>query len=62
MPLLLFLVVSTLLALGGSSGTLALDTTRTATTVGRGEREIDVFLRVESDDKGRYIDNLLANA
>jgi hypothetical protein len=60
-PLLLFLVGSTLLALGSGGGTLALDATRTATTVGGGYREVDVFLGVESDDEGRHVDDLLAN-
>ena len=60
-PLLFFLFVSTLLALGSSGSTLALDTTRTATTVGGGERKVDVFLGVESDNEGRHVDDLLSN-
>lgn len=59
--LLLFLVVSAFLAFGGGGGTLALDTTRAPTTVRRGEREVDVFLGIESDDEGRHVNNLLAN-
>ena len=59
--LLLFLV-ATLLLLGGSGSALALDTTGAATAVWRGEREVDVLLRVETDDKGGHVDNLPANA
>ena len=62
MRLLLLLFVSTLLALGGSGSTLALDTTGAATTIGRLERKVDVFLGVESDNEGRDVDDLLANA
>jgi hypothetical protein len=59
--LLLFLVISTLLALGSGSGTLALDTTSASTTVWRGEREVDVFLGIKSDDEGGHVDDLFAN-
>jgi hypothetical protein len=59
--LLLFLVTSTLLALGGSSSTLALHTTGATTTEGRGEREVDVFLGIKSDNERGHIDDLLAN-
>ena len=62
MRLLFLLLVSTLLAFGSSSSTLALDTTGAATTIGRGERKVDVFLGVESDYEGRNVDDLLANA
>ena len=59
--LLFFFLVSTLLTLGGSGGTLALDTSRAATTIGRFERKVDVFLGVESDNEGGDVDDLLAN-
>jgi len=59
--LLLLLLVSTFLALGGSSGPLALDTSGATTTVGGGEREVDVFLGVKSDNERGYVDDLLAN-
>ena len=59
--LLFFLIVSTLFPLGSSGSTLALDTTRTASTVRRGKSEIDVFLRVKTDDKGWNVDNLFSN-
>jgi hypothetical protein len=49
--LLLVFLVATLFLLGGSSSTLALDATRTASTIWRGESEIDVLLRVETNDK-----------
>ena len=49
--LLLVLVVATLLLLGSSSHALALDTASAATTVGRGERKVDVFLGVQTDDE-----------
>lgn len=61
MSLLFLLFVSTLLALCGSSGPLALDTTGATTTVGGGEREVDVFLGIKSDNEGGHIDDLLAN-
>ena len=60
--LLLVLVVAALLLLGCGSHALALDTTRAASTVWRSEGEVDVLLRVETDDEGRNVDNLLANA
>ena len=59
--LLFFLIVSTLLAFGGGGGTLTLDTTGAATTVRRGEREVNVFLGIKSDNERGYIDDLLAN-
>ena len=59
--LLLFLVASTLLAFGSGSGTLALNATGASTTVWRGEGEVNVFLRIESNDEGRDVDDLLAN-
>ena len=60
--LLLFLVTTLLVttALGGT-GLLALDTSRTATAVGRGESEVDVLLGVETDHVGGNVDDLLAD-
>jgi hypothetical protein len=59
---LLFLVLITLLLLlGSSSSTLALDTTGAASSIGRSEREVDVLLRVETNNEGWDIDDLLAD-
>ena len=60
--LLLVLLVATLLLLGSSGHPLALDATRAATTVWRGERKVDVLLGVQTDDEGGHVDDLLANA
>ena len=60
--LLLFLLVTALLLLGSSSGTLALDTARASTTVGGGEGKVNVLLGVETDDERRDVDDLLADA
>lgn len=49
--LFLLLLVAALLLLGSSSNTLALDTTSTASTIWRGEGEVDVLLRIESNDE-----------
>ena len=59
--LLLLFLVATLLALGSSGNALALDATRAATAVGRGQREVDVLLGVKADDEGGHVDNLLAD-
>jgi hypothetical protein len=59
--LLFFLLVSSLFPLGSSSGTLSFDTTWTSTTVRRSKSEIDVFLRIKSDDERRHIHNLFSN-
>ena len=59
--LLLILLITTLLLLGGSGHALALDATGAASTVGRGEGEVNVFLGVETDDERWDVDNLLAN-
>ena len=60
--LLLVLLLATLLLLGSSSSTLALDTAGTSTAVRGGERKVDVLLRVETDDEGGHVDDLLADA
>jgi hypothetical protein len=59
--LLLILFVTALLLLGGSGGTLALDTSGTASSVGRGGGEVNVFLGVETNDERWDVDHLLAN-
>lgn len=60
--LLLVLLLSVTRATLGSLGTLALHTAGTATTVGRLERVVDVLLRVETDNEGGDVDDLLADA
>ena len=59
--LLLFFLVSTLLLLCSGSRTLALDTTRAASTVGRGKSEVNMFLGVQTDNERWDVDDLLAN-
>lgn len=62
--LLLFLllgVIATLLLFRGL-GLLSPDTAGTPTTERRGEGEVDVLLRVETDDERRNVHNLLADA
>ena len=60
---LLFLLLAFLFTTAlGSTGLLALDTARTAPAVGRGEGEVDVLLRVETDHVGGDVDDLLADA
>jgi hypothetical protein len=57
------LLILLLVALGGSgSSALSLDATGTSTTVGGGEREVNVLLGVETDNEGGDIDDLLADA
>jgi hypothetical protein len=62
MHLFLILLVVTTLALLGGLGLLSADTAGTATTVGRGEGEVNVLLGVETDDERRNVDDLLADA
>ena len=59
--LLLVLLVAALLLLGSRGHPLALDATGAASTVRRGEREVDVLLGVETDNERRDVDDLLAN-
>lgn len=54
---LLTLVVTTL----GSLGLLAADTSRAATTEGRGESEVNVLLGVKTDHVRGNVDDLLAD-
>ena len=60
--LLVVLLLVAVLLLGSSGGTLALDATGAATTVGRVEGEVDVLLGVEADDERGDVDDLLADA
>ncbi len=53
-------IITTILLLS-RLGLLSPNTTRTSTTKGRAEGEIDVLLRVKTDDEGRNVDDLLAN-
>jgi hypothetical protein len=59
--LLLILVLTILFLLLGRFRLLPLHTAWAPTTKRRREREIDVLLRVESDDEGWYVDDLLAD-
>lgn len=56
--LLTSIVVTTLL---GGLGLLPPDTARATTTEWRGQSEVDVLLRVETDHKRGNVDDLLAN-
>lgn len=58
---LLFLLFFTIILLGGRSSTLALDTARTSSTIRRCQGEVNVFLRVETDNERGNIHDLLAN-
>lgn len=59
--LVLILLLLTVAALG-SLGLLPPDTAEAAATEGRSDGEVDVLLGVETDDEGRNVDNLLADA
>lgn len=59
--LLLFLLVTTLTALGGL-GLLSADTAGAAATEGRGQGEVDVLLGVKTDHERGHVDDLLADA
>lgn len=58
---LVLLLIATLTALGGLS-LLSADTAGTATTEGRGKREVDVLLGVETDNERGNVDDLLADS
>jgi hypothetical protein len=60
--LLFLLLLSLLVALLGGLGLPSPDTTGAASTERRGQREVDVLLRVETDDERGHIDDLLADA
>lgn len=59
--LLVVLLLATFLVGSGSSA-LSLDTASTSTTIGGGERKVNVLLRVETDDERGNVDDLLANS
>ena len=59
--LLIFLLLAVTATAGGSSGLLALDTSRAATTVGGGKSEVDVLLGVQADHVGGHVDDLLTD-
>lgn len=59
--LLLITALLTLLALLGGLGLLSPHTTWASTTEWRSESEVDVLLRVETDDERWDVDDLLAD-
>lgn len=59
--LLLILLLAFALTLLRGLGLLSPDTTRAATTERRCEGKVDMLLRVETDDEGRNVDDLLAD-
>lgn len=60
--LLFLLFVAALLSLGSRCSPLALHATRASTSIWRRERKVNVFLRVETDNKRGDVDDLLSNA
>ena len=58
--ILILRIITSILLLSRLS-LLSPDTTRTSTTKGRAESEINVLLGVETDDEGRDVNDLLAN-
>ena len=62
MHLLVLLLLLGLTSLLGGLGLLSADTAGAAATEGRGQGEVDVLLGVETDDEGRHVDDLLADA
>jgi len=62
MHLLLFLLAALVILLLRCLGLLSPHATRTTTAEGRGKSEVDMLLRVEADNKGRNVDDLLANS
>lgn len=59
---LFLLLLLGVLTTSGGSGLLAANATGTATTEGRGEREVDVLLGVETDHERGNVDDLLSDA
>jgi len=59
--LLVVLFLLNIVLLLGGLGLLSPDTARTATTKGRTEGEVNVLLRVETDNEGGDVDDLLAD-
>jgi hypothetical protein len=62
MHLLVILLLLLALTALSSLGLLSADTAGAAATEGRGQGEVDVLLGVETDDEGRHVDDLLADA
>lgn len=62
MHLLVILLLLVTVALLGGLGLLSSDTANAAATEGRSKGEVDVLLRVESDDERGHVDDLLADA
>lgn len=60
--LVVLLGVITALTTSSGLGALPLDAAGTATAVRRRESKVDVLLRLETDDKGGNVDDLLADA
>ena len=60
-PLLFFLLTTFIILLLRRLGLLSPHAAWTATAKRRGESKIDMFLRVETDDEGRNVDDLLAD-
>lgn len=58
---LILSIISSSILLGSSSSLLAANTARTSTTEGRAQSEVDVLLRVETDNERWDVDDLLAN-
>jgi hypothetical protein len=58
---LLLLLLLAVVALLGGLGLLSSDTARAAATKGRGQGEVNVLLRVETDNERGDVDDLLAN-
>ena len=60
--LVVLLLGVTALTTSGRLGPLPLDTTRSSTTVRRVQGVVDVLLRVETNDEGWDVDDLLADS
>lgn len=59
--LIVLFVVTTVILLLGSLSLLSANTARASTTKWRAEGEVNVLLRIETDDERRNVDDLLAN-
>jgi hypothetical protein len=59
--LLFFLITSIIILLLGGLGLLPPDATRATSTEWRGQGEVNVLLRVETDNEGGNVDDLLSN-
>ena len=60
--LVVLLLVVTALTTGGRLGPLPLDTTGSSTTIRRLQGVVNVLLRVETNDEGWDVDDLLADS